>query len=93
MMVVEDVPLYTVGQVVGQGWNAMLILRDGNDTIGWIAIDNYINRQPITEYQKQMLESFGSLLAQIYIRKKQEQNVRMLHASMVELSRCMTVSE
>lgn len=40
-----------------------------------------------------MLESFGSLLAQIYIRKKQEQNVRMLHASMVELSRCMTVSE
>lgn len=68
-MVVEDVPLYTVGQVVGQGWNAMLILRDGNDTIGWIAIDNYINRQPITEYQKQMLESFGSLLAQIYIRK------------------------
>lgn len=93
LMVVEDVPLYTVGQVVGQGWNAMLILRDGNDTIGWIAIDNYINRQPITEYQKQMLESFGSLLAQIYIRKKQEQNVRMLHASMVELSRCMTVSE
>lgn len=93
LMVVEDVPLYTVGQVVGQGWNAMLILRDGNDTIGWIAIDNYINRQPITEYQKQMLESFGSLLAQIYIRKRQEQNVRMLHASMVELSRCMTVSE
>lgn len=25
LMVVEDVPLYTVGQVVGQGWNAMLI--------------------------------------------------------------------
>lgn len=93
LMVVEDAPLYTAGQVVGQGWNGMLILRDGNDTIGWLAIDNYINRQPITEYQKQMLESFGSLLAQIYIRKRQEQNVRMLHASMVELSRCMTVSE
>lgn len=93
LMVMEDAPLYTAGQVVGQGWNAMLILRDGNDTIGWISIDNYLNRQSITEYQKQMLESFGSLLAQIYIRRRQEQNVRMLHASMVELSRCLTVSE
>ncbi len=93
LMVVEAAPLYTAGQVVGQGWNGMLILRDGNETIGWIAIDNYIHRQPITEYQKQMLESFSSLLAQIYIRMRQEQNVRMLHASMVELSRCMTVSQ
>lgn len=93
LIVLEDAPLYTAGNVVGQGWNAMLILRDGDEVIGWIAMDNYIHRMPITAYQKQMLESFGSLLAQIYIRKRQEQNVRMLHTSMVELSRCMTVSE
>jgi len=93
LVIVEDAPLYTAGSVVGQGWNGMLILRDGEEIIGWIAMDNYINRTPITSYQRQMLESFGSLLSQIYIRKRQEQNVRMLHASMVELSRCMTVSE
>ncbi|AIW16668.1 GGDEF domain-containing protein [Vibrio tubiashii] len=93
LVIVEEAPLYTAGSVVGQGWNGMLILRDGDETIGWIAMDNYINRTPITSYQRQMLESFGSLLSQIYIRKRQEQNVRMLHASMVELSRCMTVSE
>lgn len=93
LVVVEDAPLYTAGNVVGQGWNGMLILRDGESVIGWIALDNYIHRTPITSYQKQMLESFSSLLAQIYIRKRQEQNVRMLHTSMVELSRCMTVSE
>ena len=93
LVVLEDAPLYTAGNVVGQGWNAMLILRDGDEVIGWIAMDNYIHRTPITTYQKQMLESFGSLLAQIYIRKRQEQNVRMLHTSMVELSRCMTVSD
>lgn len=40
-----------------------------------------------------MLDSFGSLFSQIYIRKRQEQNVRMLHSSMVELSRCTTVSD
>ncbi len=92
-VVIDNAPLYTAGQVVGQGWNGMLILRDGQETIGWIAMDNYINRKEITTYQKQMLESFGSLLSQIYIRKRQEQNVRMLHASMVELSRCMTVRD
>ncbi|EGA68720.1 GGDEF family protein [Vibrio sinaloensis DSM 21326] len=93
LVIVEEAPLYTAGSVIGQGWNGMLILRDGEEIIGWIALDNYIRRNPITSYQRQMLESFGSLLAQIYIRKRQEQNVRMLHASMVELSRCMTVSE
>lgn len=93
LIVIEDAPLYSAGDVIGQGWNGMLILRDGDEIIGWIAMDNYIKRAPITTYQRQMLESFGSLLSQIYIRKRQEQNVRMLHTSMVELSRCMTVSE
>ncbi|MCK6263733.1 GGDEF domain-containing protein [Vibrio sp. ZSDE26] len=93
VVLVQDAPLYTAGKVVGQGWNGMLVLRDGSETIGWIAIDNYLNRLPITTYQKQALEAFGSHLSQIYIRKRQEQNVRMLHASMVELSRCMKTSE
>ncbi|MEZ9233213.1 diguanylate cyclase [Vibrio amylolyticus] len=93
VVLIEDAPLYTAGKVVGQGWNGMLVLRDGSETIGWIAIDNYINRMPITLYQKQALEAFGSHLSQIYIRKRQEQNVRMLHASMVELSRCMKTTE
>lgn len=93
LVVLEETPLYTAGQVVGQGWNVMLILRDGHEPFGWLALDNFIHRKPITSYQKQMLQSFGSLLSQIYIRKRQEQNVRMLHSSMVELSRCTTVSD
>ncbi|WP_372063248.1 GGDEF domain-containing protein [Vibrio artabrorum] len=92
LVIIEHAPLYTEGKVVGQGWNGMLILREGDKPVGWIAIDNYIKRSPITHYQKQMLESFGSLLSQIYIRKRQEQNIRMLHSSMVELSRCDSVS-
>ncbi|MCF8780067.1 GGDEF domain-containing protein [Vibrio sp. IRLE0018] len=93
LVVLNETPLYTAGQVVGQGWNVMLILRDGHEPFGWLALDNFIHRKPITSYQKQMLQSFGSLLSQIYIRKRQEQNVRMLHSSMVELSRCVTVSD
>ena len=93
LVVIEEAPLYTAGKVVGQGWNGMLILREGDKAIGWIAMDNYIQRSPITGYQKQMLKSFGSLLSQIYIRKRQEQNIRMLHSSMVELSRCDSVSD
>ncbi|GLQ76312.1 sensor domain-containing diguanylate cyclase [Vibrio penaeicida] len=93
LVIMENAPLYTTGSVVGQGWNGMLILRDENEPVGWIAIDNYIHREPITAYQKEMLKSFGSLLSQIYIRKKQEQNIRLLHSSMVALSRCTTVNE
>ncbi|MDF5533708.1 GGDEF domain-containing protein, partial [Vibrio parahaemolyticus] len=76
LVIVEDAPIYTAGKVIGQGWNAMLILRDGNEPFGWFALDNFIHRKPITAYQKQMLDSFGSLFSQIYIRKRQEQNVR-----------------
>ncbi|MDF2152685.1 diguanylate cyclase [Vibrio sp. CAU 1672] len=93
LVIIEDTPIYTAGKVVGQGWNSMLILREGNEPFGWFALDNFIHRKPVTDYQKQMLESFGSLFSQIYIRKRQEQNVRMLHSSMVELSRCTTVSD
>lgn len=93
LVIIEDAPLYTDGEVVGQGWNGMLLLRDGEEVFGWLAMDNFLHRQPIGDYQKQMLESFASLLAQIYLRKRQEQNMRMLHASMVELSRCLTVSD
>ncbi|EGQ7996221.1 GGDEF domain-containing protein [Vibrio vulnificus] len=93
LVISNETPLYTAGKVVGQGWNLMLILRDGHEPFGWLALDNFIHRKPITSYQKQMLQSFGSLLSQIYIRKRQEQNVRMLHSSMVELSRCATVSD
>ncbi|AXY02763.1 GGDEF domain-containing protein [Vibrio alfacsensis] len=93
LVVIENTPIYTAGKVVGLGWNAMLILRDNEKPFGWFALDNFIHRKPITDYQKQMLESFGSLFSQIFIRKRQEQNVRMLHSSMVELSRCTTVSD
>ncbi|MCZ8498865.1 hypothetical protein O9929_15870 [Vibrio lentus] len=31
----------------GQGWNGMLILREGDKPVGWIAMDNYIHRSPI----------------------------------------------
>ncbi|MDF5237713.1 GGDEF domain-containing protein, partial [Vibrio parahaemolyticus] len=61
LVIVEDAPIYTAGKVIGQGWNAMLILRDGNEPFGWFALDNFIHRKPITAYQKQMLDSFGSL--------------------------------
>ena len=93
LVIIENTPLYTSGEVIGQGWNGMLLLRDGEAVFGWIAMDNYFHRQPINDYQRQVLGSFASLLAQIYIRKRQEQNIRMLHASMVELSRCLTVSD
>lgn len=94
LVVLDSVPLYTAGTLVGHGWNGMLLLRDGKDVFGWLAVDNMVSRRDAMEgYQEQILTSLGSLLAQIYIRKHQEQNVRLLHASMMELSRCQSMSD
>ncbi len=93
LVVVDPAPLYTAGEVVGEGWNAMLILRGENYPVGWLALDNFIHREPITVYQQEMLKSFAALLSQIYIRKRREQAVRLLNISLVGFSRCETLSD
>ena len=93
LAVIEPAPLYTAGEVVGEGWNAMLILRGESYPVGWIALDNYIHRGPITIYQQEILKYFAALLSQIYIRKRREQAVRLLNISVVGFSRCETLSD
>ena len=68
----------------------MLILRGESYPVGWIALDNYIHRGPITIYQQEILKYFAALLSQIYIRKRREQAVRLLNISVVGFSRCET---
>lgn len=93
LVVVDPAPLYTAGEVVGEGWNAMLILRDENSPVGWIALDNFIHREPMTIYQQEMLKSFAALLSQIYIRKRREQSIKLLNMSLVEFSRCQSLND
>lgn len=93
LVVIDPAPLYTAGEVVGEGWNAMLILRDESSPVGWIALDNFIHREPMTIYQQEMLKSFAALLSQIYIRKRREQSIKLLNMSLVKFSRCQSLND
>lgn len=90
-VVLEDVPLFTESKVVGYGWNAMLILRDGETMLGWMALDNLINRKPITRHDKELLRAFAHMFSQILVRKRAEESLRMLYNSADQLSAATTV--
>ncbi len=89
-IVLEDVPLFSDQNVVGYGWNAMLVLRDGNNLLGWIALDNLINKRPITAYDKELLRSFAYMFSQILVRKRAEESLKMLYNCSEKLSAAKT---
>nr|WP_251080873.1 GGDEF domain-containing protein [Motilimonas cestriensis] len=90
-VVLEDVPLFTNSCIVGYGWNAMLILRDGETLLGWIALDNLINSKPITRHDKEILRSFSHMFSQILVRKRAEESLKMLYNSAEQLSHADTL--
>jgi len=84
--VIENTPLYTAEKVVGIGWNAVVILRDGDNLIGWISIDNLLKNQVILDYEKELLILYSSMLSSAIVQKHEESNLHILHNSVVQLS-------
>ncbi len=91
LIVLEDAPLYTLDEIVGKGWNAMLILRDDDQPIGWLAIDNLINKAPLHEYQKKLLNYYGAALAQQLVRRRSETDLIFLNNAISEMSNANSV--
>ncbi|MCE2573622.1 sensor domain-containing diguanylate cyclase [Motilimonas eburnea] len=91
LIVLDDAPLYTLDEIVGKGWNAMLILRDGEHPIGWLAIDNLINKAPLHEYQKKLLNYYGAALAQQLVRRRSETDLIFLNNAISEMSNANSV--
>lgn len=82
----EEIPLYTAGKVSGIGWNAMVILRDRDNLIGWIAIDNLINKAPLLASDRKLLLLFSTMLSHAIVLKREEDNLKLLHNSIIKLS-------
>lgn len=76
MSVRLDVPLYDEQQVVGHGWNAMVSLWNGTQSMGWLAVDNLIRQEPLEDYQIEILAIYGSILGHLYMQKRAEQDLR-----------------
>lgn len=81
----EYAPLYSNFELIGFGWNAMSVLRYGQQVLGWLGADNGIQHKPVSKPQLEILAlyslSLGTLLARklaILALRESEQKFRQV---------------
>ncbi|MCE2571346.1 diguanylate cyclase domain-containing protein [Motilimonas eburnea] len=75
VIVIEDTALQHDKKEVGRGWNAMVALWDGEQALGWIAVDNLINHRPLELHHKEVLKLYAANLSQLIFRKRQDERL------------------
>ncbi|MFQ5792942.1 MAG: PAS domain S-box protein, partial [Acidobacteriota bacterium] len=77
LAVFSDAPLFNDrADVVGRGTTVAAPLWDGEQVIGYVSMDNLLQRQPITEHQCDLLTLYASTLGQLCPRKRAEEALR-----------------
>ena len=66
----EDVPLYSDGKIVGEGWNGIAVIWNGNKGLGWLATDNMISQLPPNQQQLDLLVLYGNVIGHIMAQKE-----------------------
>ena len=84
--IIENAPLYDADTVVGISWNAIIILRDGDNLLGWISLDNLLNKCALQSDEKEILRLYSCMLSNAIIQKREERSINLLHTSVVQLS-------
>jgi PAS domain S-box-containing protein len=72
----HNIPLYDDGEVVSHGWNAVAIMWNNEEPIGWLSADNLIRQEPLQDYQLELLGFYASALEHLYVRKQSEHALR-----------------
>ncbi len=68
----ENTTLFAQGEPVGQGWNALSLLWDGDQGFGWLSADNLVNQKPLEEADLELLSLYSAYLGQIIVGKQKE---------------------
>ncbi len=69
----RETPLWDGGDIVGQGWNAISAVLQGEQIIGWLVVDNLVNHQPLKDFQLELLRLYGAMLGQLQVQKQTQQ--------------------
>jgi PAS domain S-box-containing protein len=69
-------------EMVGRGERATAPLWDGQKVNGYIAVDNYIHRQPIDAQHREILMLFAQSVGHLYTLKETEAALRQLNESL-----------
>lgn len=52
-------------QIIGKGWNTMSAFWDGDMAVGWVACDNFINNEPLSDWKKEIIAGISKVLGQL----------------------------
>lgn len=66
----DSAPLMDNGQPIGLGWKAAASLWDGQQPIGYLISDNFVNHQPPRPYEAELVSLLGNIYGHL-IRVKQ----------------------
>jgi len=80
----ENVPVFDdKGRTVGIATQAIAPLWDGREVIGFVATDNLISREPITDSRMELLRLFATSVGHLCTRERAEQELRKLHRQLI----------
>jgi|GEM_PF-983474 len=68
----HDTELWDYSTVTGRGWNALALLWNETNAIGWLASDNLLDRTPLRDDQLELLSLYGSFLGPLILKKQAE---------------------
>jgi signal transduction histidine kinase len=60
-----DAPLYDWDAVVGTGWKISAALWDGQQVLGYLLADNFVNQQPPRPYERLLFSLYGSMVGRL----------------------------
>jgi signal transduction histidine kinase len=56
--------------VVGSGWNAMVVLQDSNRVFGMLFVDNLLTHAPLSRLDKEILTLYGGTVSTLILSKQ-----------------------
>ncbi|NJN54111.1 MAG: hypothetical protein HC804_04750 [Anaerolineae bacterium] len=92
--------LYTGGKKAGRGWNAIAVLWDGAQGIGWLATDNFLSGTAPPDYLLDIMTLYGDTIGHLIGRKRYaekerlfQQHLQILQEVNLELSRVQNMDD
>ncbi len=72
----ETAELMDEGQHIGTGWNAMAVLWYEDHPLGWIAADNFLKKEPLSNNLMEILRLYAITVAHLIVRQRSEDRLR-----------------
>ena len=88
----DSAPLYNEkSEIIGYGWHLSVPILDRGEFIGFIGTDNYIHRQPLKNYEPELLRFYGATIGHLTVRQLEQETIRKLSSAIQHSSSMVLV--